>query len=348
MNFRCKHELMSDDETAQIIGITKSKLYRICTIFDHRDEDQWDLIESEHFEWVSKSIGTRRFYEQGAMAIAGYMEEIATASLVTKWIDAVIEGLTKRRKRTRQMLVRRRVIQEFQNLDGVIVKGDLVFIDRPRVIRILDTNGKGLNSAAKREQNNFSLKGREQMELGVHFDKVENIEYWSQRGLARIAQNMTENLAKKSRQVWTEAVTEVIEDAIEQQKKYLESSDARVRRAMDQAKAAANHRCQVTLVKRTPALVFDLHVHHLFDRATRPDLAAFPDNLLVMHEDFHSGFHSWHGSSSCEPKHFIEYLTTVESWRFEKKKTAENVHHLINRLEKLQQDVENRPRLVQD
>ncbi|MBW4422751.1 MAG: hypothetical protein KME13_26830 [Myxacorys californica WJT36-NPBG1] len=343
-----KYELLSDDETAQILGIAKSRLYNVCAFFDQRDDDQWDLSEGEHFEWLSKNIGTRRFYEEGAMAIAKYLEETDTSGFLASFIDSVIERFTQRRKRTRQMLVRRRVIQEFQDLSGVIVKGDLVFIDRPRVIRILDTNGKGLNAAAKREQNSPSLKGREQMELGVHFDKVEGVEYWSQRGLARIAHNMSEKLAQKSRRAWTEAVNEIIEDAIEQQKKYLDSSAARVRRAMDQAKASANHRCQVTLVKRTPAAPFDLHVHHLFDRATRPDLAAFHDNLLVMHEDLHRNFHNWHGSHSCEPKHFIEYLTTVESWRFEKKKSSENMHQLINRLEQLQRDFENRHRLTQD
>lgn len=343
-----KNELMSDDETAQILNITKSRLYRICQVFDHRNDDEWDLIEGEHFEWLSKNIQTRRFYEEGAMAIAKYLEETSTSGFITGFVDAVIERFTQRRKRTRQMLVRRRVIQEFQDLSGVIVKGDLVFIERPRVIRILDTNGKGLNAAARREQSNDGLKGRAPMEPGEHFDNLNNVQYWSQRGLARIAQNMTENLARKSRQAWTAAVAEIIEDAIEQQRKYLDSSDARVRRAMDQAKASANHRCQVTLVKRTPAAPFDLHVHHLFDRAARPDLAAFHDNLLVMHEALHRNFHNWHGSASCEPKHLIEYLTTVESWRFEKKKVSENLHQLINRLEKLQRDFEDKHRLVQD
>ncbi|MBN8563539.1 MAG: hypothetical protein J0L70_23655 [Leptolyngbya sp. UWPOB_LEPTO1] len=347
MNSR-KYDLLSDDETAQILGISKARLYNVCAAFDHRKDDEWELTEGEHFEWLSKNIGTRRFYEEGAMAIAKYLEETDTSGFFASFFDAVIERFTQRRKRTRQMLVRRRVIQEFQDLNGVIVKGDLVFIDRPRVIRILDTNGKGLNAAAKREQNNCSLKGREPMETGVHFERIEDVEYWSQRGLARVAQNMSENLGQKSRRAWTEAVNEIVEDAVNQQKKYLDSFDARVRRAMDQVKAAANRKCQVSLVKQTPANPFDLHAHHLFDKATRRDLAAFHDNLLVMHKDIHCGFHNWHGSDSCEPKHFVEYLTTVESWRFNNKKMSEHLHSLINRLEKLQGDFESRPHLTQN
>ncbi|MEP0872906.1 hypothetical protein NDA01_24110 [Trichocoleus desertorum AS-A10] len=336
-----KYELMSAEETSQILGIKLKRLYNICDAFDARDDDQWDLIENEHFEWLSPNIRTRRFYEEGAMAIAKYIQETDTAGKFAGFIDAVIEKITNRRKRTRQMLVRRRVILEVQELKGVIVRGDLVFIERPKVIRILGTNGKGLNAARSRVQDSNNLSGPAQMEPGVHFEKVENVEYWSQRGLVRIAQDMTEKLAQKSRRAWTEAVAEVYEDAIEQQRKYLDSFDAKVQKAMDQVKTLANHKCQATLERQKPDTPFDLHIHHLFDRATRPDLAALHDNLLAIHEDLHRGFHKWHGASSCEPKDFIEYLTTVESWRFEKPKMASHLHQLMNRLEKSQKAFEN-------
>jgi hypothetical protein len=337
-----KYEVLSAEETAKILDVSLKRLYAICEAFDARDDDEWDLIEGEHFEWLSKKMGTRTFYEEGAMAIAKYLQETASTGVLSGIFESVMERLTHRRKRVRQMLVRRRVVLEFQALEGVSVKGELVFIDRRRTIRILDTNGKGLNAAARREQENCSLSGREPMELGEHFDTIEGVQYWSQRGIVRIAQNMSENLSQKSRKAWTEAVYEVYEDAIEQQRKYITSFDARVQKAMNQVKAAANRKCQVTLEKQKPHDPFDMHVHHLFDQATRPDLAAYPDNLLVMHEDLHRNFHKWHGSESCEPKHFIEYLTTVESWRFEKPKMAVHLHQLMNRLEKLQCNFEKR------
>ncbi|MBE9182610.1 hypothetical protein IQ268_29095 [Oculatella sp. LEGE 06141] len=260
-----KHDLMSAEETAQILGIQLKRLYSICKTFDARDDDQWDLAEGEHFEWLSRTIGTRRFYEEGAMAIAKYIQEVDTAGRLAGFVDAVVEKITNRRKRTRQMLVRRRVILEVKDLDDLVVRGNLVFVKRPRAIGFLDTNGKGLNAAARREQQNYALSGREPMEKGVHFDTVEDVEYWSQRGLVRIAQNMSENLSQKSRRAWTEAVAEVYEDAIEQQRKYLDSFDAKVQKAKAQVKALANNKCQVTLEKQTPASPFDMHVHHLFD-----------------------------------------------------------------------------------
>ena len=335
-----KHDLLSAEETADILGIKLARLYKICDTFDARTDDQWDLVEGEHFEWLSKNKRTRRFHEEGAMAIARYIQETDTAGKFAGFIDAVVEKFTNRRKRTRQLLVRRRVILEVQSLDGVSVQGNLVFIERSKVIRILATNGKGLNSAARREQQNSSLSGREPMEKGVHFDAIEDIEHWSQRGLVRIAQNMSENLSQKSRKAWTEAVAEVYEDAIEQQRKYLDSFDAKVRKAKDEAKKLANYRCQVTQEKQQPHAPFDLHAHHLFDQATRPDLATLHENLLVMHKEVHDGFHNWHGGGSCEPKDFVEYLTTVESWRFKTPKLTSHLHQLINRLERLQQSFE--------
>ncbi|MBD2156013.1 hypothetical protein [Leptolyngbya sp. FACHB-16] len=333
---------MSAEETADILRINLRRLYRVCDSFDARNDDEWDLVEGEHFEWLSKNQGTRQFYEEGAMAIAKYLQETAKSNMFTGLLDQVIESLTNRRKHTRQMLVRRRVISEVKDLKGVMIRGDLVFLDRPKVIRILDTNGKGLNAAAKRERDNISLDGREPMEEGVHFAIVDEVEYWSQRGLVRLAQNMTEKLAQKSRKAWTEAVAEVYENAIEQQRKYLDSFDAKVQKAMKEVKELAKKTCQVSLAKQRADDPFDMHVHHLFDKSTRPDLAAVHENLLVMHEKLHDGFHSWHGSGSCEPQHFIEYLTTRESWRFKNKRMTAHLHELINKLERVQSTYESR------
>jgi hypothetical protein len=343
-----RYELLSAEETAKILGINLERLYRICEIFDDKNDDEWELIEGDHFEWLSKNRRTRRFYESGAMAIAKYIEEIDTSNPISNFIDTVFERITHRREHARRTLVRRRIIHEMQDMNETLVRGELVFIERSSVIRILDTNGKGINFAAKREQDNCELQGREQMEPGVHFDDMDDVQYWSQRGIARIAQNMSENLenkkASKSRKAWTDAVFEVVEDAIEKQTK-LESFEARVTRAMNYVKSQANKQCQVTNEKQKPALPFDLHVHHLFDRSTRQDLADFHDNLIAIHEDLHRNFHNWHGSASCEPKHFIDYLTTVESWRFDKPKMTNHLQRLINRLEKLQLNYENHRRL---
>jgi hypothetical protein len=138
-----KHEMLSAEETASILNIPVRRLYKICNAFDARSDDQWDLNEGEHFEWLSKSNRTRRFHEEGAMALAKYLQETDTAGLFAGIIDTVIEKFTNRRKRTRQLLVRRRVILEVQSLDGVCVRGDLVLSSARKSLIFLPLMGKG-------------------------------------------------------------------------------------------------------------------------------------------------------------------------------------------------------------
>jgi uncharacterized coiled-coil protein SlyX len=339
-----KHILLSDQETARILRINLRKLYRICAVFDARDDDEWDLIEGEHFEWVRKDVEKRQFYEAGAVAIAKYLQEVETQGFLASLVDEVIEAFTHRRKRIRRHLVRRQVSIEFSSLEDVTLTSDLVFLERPKIIRILRTNGKGLNASIKRIRDDDSLEGQIQLKPGQHYKIIENIQYWSQIGIVSIARDMSLNHGKRSRasrKAWTDTVFEEIEDAIQEQRKYLESAEARINKAIDNAKKIANNTCQVTLKKRTPANPFDLHAHHLFDRYSRPDLADFLENLLVMHSEIHRGFHRWHGGESCEPKDFIEYLFHVESEKFETARSTRNLDALVIRLEKLQADFED-------
>jgi hypothetical protein len=334
-----KDNLISDEEAAQILGITTKKLYKVCNFFDIHSNDEWELFENEHFEWLSPKYKTRRFYEEGIMAIAKYLQEQQASNPFTNIIDGVIEKLTNRRKKVRHALVKRRVVSLLQKEDDAVLVGNLVFIERKKVIDLLDTNGKGLNYAAKRERDNASLIGREPLEKGEHFDILNDSEHWSQIGIVRLAQNMSENLNQKSRKAWTEAVCEVCEDAIEQQRSYLESFDSRIKKAISQAKRLANGRCQVSLIEQSPTDIFELHGHHLFDKFNRPDIADLIENILIIHESIHDGFHQWHGSEACEPKHFIDYLTNVELYRFEgSKRKIQYLNVLTNKLEKLQRE----------
>lgn len=332
--------LIPDAETAKILGITVNKLYKICDRFDEDKEDEWELTEGEHFEWLRKDVRKRLFYESGAMAIAKYLQESAENNILGIF-EKVVEKLTSRRKKVRRQLVKRRIINEFASLDDALVKGDLVFMQRRQVIKILATNGKGFNFAVRREQSNSALTGREPMEIGIHFDKDDaDAQIWSQRGIARVAKNMSENLSKKPRRAWTDAVAEIIEEAVNEQRLYLTDFEARVRKAMKAAKEAAQSKCKVTLQRRTATNPFDLHVHHLFDKESRPDIADNMSNLLVMHEDIHRGFHSVYGYGACEPQDFIEYITTVEIERFKAPRKRKHLTALINRLEQIQRQLE--------
>jgi hypothetical protein len=334
-----KYILLSDEETARILKIKINKLYEICNFFDDNKDDEWDLIEGEHFEWIRKDVGKRKFYEAGAVAIAKYLQETESKGFLSSLIENVREAFTHRRKKIRRHLVTRQVNIEFSSLDDVSIVNDLVFLERPKVIRILGTNGKGINASIKRIQENDGLEGQQQLEPDKHFKIIENSQYWSQVGIAGIAQDMSQNHERRSRhsrKAWTDAVFEEIDTAIRERKKYLESFESRVKKAKEKAKKLADNRCQVSLKKNTPAKPFDLHAHHLFDQSSRPDLADLLENLLVMHADIHRGFHQWHGSESCEPQDFIEYLLHAEGAIFDSKKNTQHLDLLIHELERTQ------------
>ena len=48
-------ELLTDKETAKILGIKINQLYDTVDFFDKHDDDPWDLIEGEHFEFVQNT-----------------------------------------------------------------------------------------------------------------------------------------------------------------------------------------------------------------------------------------------------------------------------------------------------
>ena len=54
-------ELLTAQETTRILGLrTTTQLYKIVDFFDSDPEDEWDLVEGEHFEFAGTSGGERK------------------------------------------------------------------------------------------------------------------------------------------------------------------------------------------------------------------------------------------------------------------------------------------------
>ena len=105
-----------------------------------------------------------------------------------------------------------------------------------------------------------------------------------------------------------------------------------------EAKACAVTQQKPNAADRNP---IELEAHHLFDAATRPDLAALDDNLLVISSALHRNFHKWMGNRPCEPKDFVDYLLRNELTHFEgspstRARQEQRQQKLIHRLELLQ------------
>ncbi|MFM8544084.1 MAG: hypothetical protein ACKOGI_07355 [Vulcanococcus sp.] len=325
-----------------MLAISVTKLYRICEFFDSDPQDAWDLIEGESFEYEPGQARKRRFYEEGVMAVAKYLEETEGGSFLAR----LKEFFTHHRARVTRALVQRRIIQVTQDRSTLVIRGDLVFLQQRSVLRVLGTNGKGMAGTLRRiEEESAGLEGARGLEIDVHFANFDDTEgrHWSQRGIVRLARTMHDKgRITKARKAWVKAVADVAEDCFEVQRKMLESHEARVRAAMERARNRAKA-CAVTQQKLNAAdpRPIDLEAHHLFDAATRPDLAALEDNLLVITSALHRNFHKWMGNCPCEPKDFVDYLLRNELTHFEgspstRARQEQRQQKLINRLELLQ------------
>jgi hypothetical protein len=339
---RRERDAFSDKEAAKMLGISVTKLYRICDFFDSDPDDAWDLIEGEVFEYEPGQARKRRFYEEGVMALAKYLEETEGGSFLAR----LKEFFTHHRARVTRALVQRRIIQVTQDRSTLVIRGDLVFLQQRSVVRVLGTNGKGMAGTLRRiEEESAGLDGAEGLEIDVHFADFEDVEgrHWSQRGIARLARTMHDRgRITKARKAWVKAVADVAEDCFEVQRKVLESHEARVKAAMERARSKAKA-CAVTQQKPNAAdrNPIELEAHHLFDAATRPDLAALEENLLVISSALHRNFHKWMGNRPCEPKDFVDYLLRNELTHFEgspstRARQDARQQKLIHRLELLQ------------
>ena len=156
-------DLLTDRETARILGKKINSLYKTVDFFDSDDKDEWDLVEGEHFEFTTRSgdYRERRFYEEGVEALAEYFDRNTPGI-----IKLVGEALTHRRRKRKQMLVSRRVTQELIESGSLVeVRGELGFIGRKTCINVLQTNGRGINNSIERLSQSGMLDGEEGLEI---------------------------------------------------------------------------------------------------------------------------------------------------------------------------------------
>ena len=336
-------DLLTDRETARILGKQINTLYKTVDFFDSDDKDEWDLVEGEHFEFTTRSgdYRERRFYEEGVEALAEYFDRNTPGI-----IKLVGEALTHRRRKRKQMLVSRRITQELIESGSLLeVRGELGFVGRKTCINVLQTNGRGINNSIDRLSHSGMLDGEEGLEIEKHFLLSEVGEkIWSQKGLASMAIDMSHNSSiNKARKAWVGAVGEVVEDCFKIEIKRLAAAPLRIDQAIAKAKRAVRDTCQVTGKKKARGKDLSLDGHHLFDKCNRSDLADFSDNILVVESSIHSDFHSWKGGSGCEPKDFLNYSSEIRGDLFDSSnsRSMERFNRLTVKLTQLQKNYEN-------
>jgi hypothetical protein len=117
-------------ELANALEISHQQLANIINFFDSDPDDEWELRENDHFVYFNKSLDERLFSEQGAYAIAKYMDEKIKKSIWKKIADFI----TRHQEKIRNAFISRK-IQE--NCSSLTVKNNRQFLSKKDEVIIL-------------------------------------------------------------------------------------------------------------------------------------------------------------------------------------------------------------------
>ncbi len=273
-----------ESELAETLEITQQKLDEIITFFDSDSKDQWELKENDHFIFINKSLAERLFSEQGAYAIAKYIDETQPQSIWTR----IIEFITKHKEKIRNAFINQK-IQE--NCSSLTTKNNRHFLSKKDVVNIFCTNYARLNKAFE------EIKVSENpLILYEDFDDIEGIRYYSFSGISKLSRHLAKKLTVKDRRGWCQGVEivgkktfKLLADAETSQQKRIES-------AMAKAKRRDKNQCQITGIERNKQnKSVNIVVHHIYDRKSHAHLADCEDNLITLSQEVHNDFHTWNG-----------------------------------------------------
>jgi hypothetical protein len=289
-------------DLATALEISHQELDKIITFFDADPNDQWDLRENYHFIYLNKSLNERLFSEQGAYAIAKYMDEKKTKSIWAR----ITEFITRHKEKIRNAFISRK-IQE--NSSSLTVKNNRHFLSKKDVVNIICTSYARLNTAFDEIQ-----KSQDPMKIYEDFDDIDGVRYYSLSGFYKLSQHLAKELTIKDRRSWCMAIEVVGKKTFKLIIDEQTALQKKIESAMNSAKRRDGSRCQVTSKKRDKFnKAVNVVVHHIYSKEHYPHLAACQDNLITLTQEVHNEFHAWNGGSQkpCTVDHLIQFITEL-------------------------------------
>lgn len=298
---------IKEAELAAALEITPQELDQIIQFFDSDPNDEWELREDDHFIYINKSLNERLFSEQGAYAVAAYMDAKTEKTIWQK----LVEFITRHKEKIRNAFLSRK-IQE--NCSSLTVRNDRHFLSKKDVVNILCTSPARLNRAF-----NDIQKSPKPLAIYEDFDDINGVRYYSLSGFYRLSRILSEELKSKDRRSWCGAVEFVGRKTFKLIIDAQTAEDKRIQAAMKAAKSRDSHCCQVTQQKRGKHNKVNLVVHHLYSREKYPHLAACRENLITLTQDVHSEFHTWNGGfqTPCTVDDFIRFVNELHPDNYE-------------------------------
>lgn len=288
-------------DLATSLEITTDRLYDIVDFFDSDSKDEWDLKEEEHFIWLSKKQGrgTRIFSEQGAYAIALYLDQNEKKSFWKKCKEFLFQHQAKLRK----SFVAQKVLN---NSTSLIRRGDYHYLSRKDTVAILSTSYARLNQSFSDVQKSDPLI------YDTEFIEIDKVNYYSLKAFEALSRNLGENLKQEHRRTWCEEVACTGSKTIQALICDRDKLQQRIAAAKDKAKTRDRHHCQITGLKSTRGEEIDMAVHHIYCSSRYPTAADNIDNLITLTQKVHREFHDWHGGNRkpCTIHDLIEFAAT--------------------------------------
>jgi hypothetical protein len=315
-------------ELSTALEITHEKLDEVIKFFDSDPSDQWELRENDHFVYLTKSLNDRLFSEQGAYAIAKYIDEKTTKSI---WA-LIAEFVTKHKEKIRNAFINRK-IQE--NCSSLTLKNNRHFLSKRDVVNILSTSPARLNRAFDEIQ-----RSHDPMKIYEDFDEIDSVRYYSLSGFYKLSQNLAMALTVKDRRSWCAAIEVVGKKTFKLIIDEQTALQKKIDFAMNTAKKRDCKTCQVTGKKHDKYnKTVNVVVHHIYSKEHYPYLAACIDNLITLTQEVHNEFHARNGGfqNPCTVDHLIQFVNELYPDNYEVMLRLNNIKKILDTQQPQQQ-----------
>lgn len=289
-------------ELIDALEINSKKLSEIIQFFDSDPDDQWELRENDHFVYLNKSLDERLFSEQGAYAIAKYMDENTPKSI---WAQ-IKEFITRHKEKIRNAFISKKILE---NSSSLTIRNSRQFLSKKDVVNIFCTSHARLNKAFGEIQ-----KSSNPLKIYEDFDDIDGIRYYSLSGFYKLSRHLGEKLTAKDRRGWCAAIEVVGDKTFKLIADQETAQEKKIASAMNAVKRRDNSRCQITGKKHDKFnKSVNIVVHHIYSKKGYPHLAACQDNLITLTEEIHKDFHTWNGGfqKHCTADLLIKFVNTL-------------------------------------
>jgi hypothetical protein len=297
--------ILTSLELCKLLGISKDEFIAIENRMGVYPDGY--LIEDRDYRVVIQSKGLRDYSESGAYALASYhlkgKDVNNTVCFNEKWQE-IKSFIDQRRIDIQLAFVGDHI---FNHCCSLIKRNDLFFVAESDLIVIFKTKRKYLRET-------FAEAGRSDITIPIEdIDYSDNISeserYYSMTGTGKLATVMSNKLTKEERRKWCEQVDDLFPDTINKITRQIEQRQKRIESVVDKVKR--QKKCQVTGYEPNRLDNDSLAAHHLYDKATYPQLADVETNLMVMKQDIHNRFHNQYmkgTTKGCTINDFIQFV----------------------------------------